>query len=148
MNVVESNQLAREVAAGFSAGSNLVRTAFFSAAAHASPEDLAIGRAQLVALLRESLLRNAEDGTYLDLIGELVARSTSFSTEWAKEPSPSMSGRLEFNHPAVGVYSLVFHLFTIGGSADDTLVIWSPADDSGRVALESLGRLNSHLDSN
>ncbi|GAA2236110.1 hypothetical protein GCM10009851_21400 [Herbiconiux moechotypicola] len=72
MNVVESNQLAREVAAGFTAGSNLVRTAFFSAAAHASPEDLAIGRAQLVALLRKSLLRNAEDGRYLDLIGELA----------------------------------------------------------------------------
>ncbi|AXH35389.1 hypothetical protein DVJ78_08180 [Humibacter sp. BT305] len=94
---------------------------------------------QIAAMLRESIRQHAEDGVFLDIIGELAATSIEFSVAWAADSPLQQSGTCVFVHAQFGKFDLTYHQLDIEGGDGETLIIWSPTDDNAQTVLDALG---------
>ncbi|SDQ31120.1 hypothetical protein SAMN02800687_1346 [Curtobacterium sp. UNCCL20] len=98
--------------------------------------------ARLAAELRRSLDEHHEDRGYVELVGELAARSDAFARLWAGPGDAEPNGSVGFAHPAVGHLVLSYHRFGVPGPDGDTLLLWHGAD---RVSSERLAALADSL---
>ncbi|MDP4332662.1 hypothetical protein Q7F20_04720 [Curtobacterium sp. A7_M15] len=144
LTVRVANALAGAVHPTFRPGENLARAAFLRTAGdstfRASPEppDTVPLAARVVAELRRTLDEHDEDRGYVELVGELAARSEAFARLWADPVAAEPAGVVRFDNPVVGRVALAHHRFAVPGPAGDTLLLWRGADEESARRLTSL----------
>jgi hypothetical protein len=139
LDVVASNRIAVALAPGFSVGANLARFTFLNDAVDTEVDDGPIKRAQVAAILRDSLGRHVEDGDFLDLVGELALGSENFSRSWADTESLENRGEFAFVLESAERFFLRYSLISLVEPVGQTLVLWQPASERSRVILEQIG---------
>lgn len=140
------NDLARALHRTFRPGANLARSAFLPsgdgarAGSSVDPAGTTPVGARLAAELRRSLDEHHQDRGYVELIGELAARSAAFAQFWAEPDRAEPSGVVGFALHGTGRVVLAYHRFSIPGPDGDTLLLWHGADDTSTGRLAALAR--------
>lgn len=148
LTVHVANDLLHAVHPSFRPGTNLARAAFLQPdgaplfrAAPAPADATPIG-SRLAAELRRSLDEHDEDRGFVELVGELAARSADFARLWAEPGDVGPSGVVGFDNPLVGHLVLAYHRFAVPGPDGDILLVWRGADER---SAERLARLADSL---
>ncbi|GAA4312442.1 helix-turn-helix transcriptional regulator [Streptomyces venetus] len=124
---------------------NFARYVFLDPRAEAFYADLDEAKDLLVAVLRATAGRDPLDKQVTELIGELSARSTDFSTRWAKHHVRRHSrGRKVVNHPAAGTMELAYDDFALPG--DPHVSITTYTADPGTPSADALTLLATWAD--
>lgn len=145
LTVRVANALAVAVHPSFRPGANLALATFLQpevdGAFRASPEspNAVPLAARVVAELRRALDEHDEDRGFVELVGELAARSEAFARLWADPVAADPAGVVLFDNPVVGHVALAHHRFAVPGPAGDTLLLWRGADEESAGRLASLG---------
>lgn len=144
LTVRVANALAGAVHPTFRSGANLARATFLRPegdeafrASSETAEAVPLG-ARVVAELRRSLDEHEEDRGYVELVGELAARSDAFARLWAGPDTADPDGVVGFDNPVVGHLALAYHRFAVPGPDGDTLLLWRGADEQSARRLSSL----------
>ena len=142
LTVVACNPLARALSPNFREGGNLARSTFLDPEVARSQPDWAALAGQVAGSLRDSLDENDADDAFRSIVGELSARSRTFSEAWADESGEvEQTGSCRFPHRAVGGMTLAFHRLRPPGQTDDTVVVWRPVDEASARSLTMLAEL-------
>lgn len=84
-----------------------------------------------VAILRRDAGRNPFDKELTDLVGELSVRSDEFRRRWAAhDVRRHYSGAKQFQHSAVGLLELNFHVMDLEDDPGHTLTVYTAAPGS------------------
>ncbi|MCS5721718.1 helix-turn-helix transcriptional regulator [Herbiconiux sp. CPCC 203407] len=84
-----------------------------------------------VQILRRDAGRSPFDKELSNLIGELSVRSEEFRTLWgAHDVRRHYSGAKQFQHPAVGLLELTYHVMDLEDDPGHTLTVYTPAPGS------------------
>jgi len=148
LTVHVANDLLRAVHPSFRPGTNLARAAFLQPdgaplfRAAPDPTDATPIGSRLAAELRRSLDEHDEDRGFVELVGELAARSADFARLWAEPGDVGPSGVVGFDNPLVGHLVLAYHRFAVPGPDGDILLVWRGADER---SSERLARLADSL---
>jgi hypothetical protein len=147
LTVRVANPLVHAVHPSFRPGANLARAAFLQPdgaplfRAAPGPADATPVGTKLATELRRLLDEHEEDQGFVELVGELAARSADFARLWAEPGDAGPNGVVGFDNPLVGHLVLAYHRFAVPGPDGDTLLLWRGADE------ESAGRLGRLADS-
>jgi hypothetical protein len=137
--VLESNAMARALSPGFAVGMNLARFTFLEPAVDREHTMYGVAADQVVTLLRESLDQHKGDREFREIVGELSAKSLGFSVAWADDTLAAKSRDLiVFDKTPVGPVRLYYQVLRVPENTDDSLIVWAPADEDSRQALERL----------
>lgn len=148
LTVRVANDLLLAVHPSFRHGSNLARAAFLQPDGaplfRVGPEgpDATPIADRLAAELRRSLDEHEEDRGFVELVGELAARSVDFAERWAEPDGAGPDGVVGFDNPVVGHLVLAYHRFAVPGPEGDSLLLWRGADER---SVERLRRLAASL---
>ncbi|MFF5984700.1 helix-turn-helix transcriptional regulator [Streptomyces olindensis] len=124
---------------------NFARYVFLDPRAEAFYADLDAAKNLLVAVLRATAGRDPLDQRVTELVGELSARSTDFSTRWAKHNVRRHSrGRKVVHHPVVGRMELAYDDFALPG--DPHVSITTYTADPGTPSADGLTLLAAWAD--
>ncbi|MFD5140518.1 helix-turn-helix transcriptional regulator [Streptomyces sp. NPDC058378] len=92
-----------------------------------------------IAHLRAAWAAHPEDQALIDLIGEFTGRDEEFARLWAEgDVKANSRGEKQMRHPEAGDISLLFEVLMPLQDPDQLLVIYRPADDDSRSALDRL----------
>ena len=92
-----------------------------------------------IAHLRAAWAAHPEDQALIDLIAEFTARDEEFARLWAEgDVKVNSRGEKLMRHPEAGDISLLFEVLMPLQDPDQLLVIYRPADDDSRSALDRL----------
>ena len=95
-----------------------------------------------VADLRAAWVNNSHDQKLAALIEELERESPEFSRYWqSREVSVRNRGDKPMRHPLVGPIIVTFDVLTPLGDPDLRFIVYRPANNQSRSALDELGRL-------
>jgi hypothetical protein len=137
--VLESNTLAEALSPGFAVGMNLARFTFLEPAVDREHAMYGVAAEQVASMLRESLDQHKGDGEFRAIVGELSAKSLGFSVAWADDTLAAKSRDLIlFDKTPVGPVRLYYQVLRMPENVDDSLIVWVPADEESRQALERL----------
>ncbi|MEB3963252.1 helix-turn-helix transcriptional regulator [Streptomyces kunmingensis] len=124
---------------------NFARYVFLDPRAKAFYADIDDAKDQLVAILRATAGRDPLDQQVTELLGELSARSTDFSTRWAQHNVRRHSrGRKVIHHPAAGTMDLAYDDFALPG--DPHVSITTYTADPGTPSADGLTLLAAWAD--
>ena len=94
------------------------------------------------AMLRDSLEQHDEDPRFRELVGELMARSPAFASEWAagRDEPPSVSRGHDVREPPVGRVVLRWgQQLRRQDDHEHVLVLWgASADEASARGLDAL----------
>ena len=144
LTVQVANDLLHAVHPSFRPGTNLARAAFLQPdgaplfRASPDPADATSIGSRLAAELRRSLDEQDEDQGFVELVGELAARSADFARLWAEPGEAGPNGVVRFDNPVVGHLVLAYHRFAVPGPDGDTLLLWRGADERSAQGLQRL----------
>jgi transcriptional regulator with XRE-family HTH domain len=145
-DVLAANDLAVALNPGFGVGHNLVRDAFLEPASrelYLDWPDVALGA---VAGLRASSGADPGDPKLAQLVGELSVASADFATMWARhDVHAKTTGMKRYRHPLVGDLDLDYQTFTVNGTNDQVLHVFSA--EPGSAAADGLALLARTLTS-
>ncbi|MFC9121197.1 helix-turn-helix transcriptional regulator [Streptomyces sp. NPDC057067] len=92
-----------------------------------------------IAHLRAAWAAHPEDQALIDLIAEFTGRDEEFARLWAEgDVKANSRGEKLMRHPEAGDISLLFEVLMPLQDPDQLLVIYRPADDDSRSALDRL----------
>ncbi|MFH9831293.1 helix-turn-helix transcriptional regulator [Streptomyces sp. NPDC017201] len=92
-----------------------------------------------IAHLRAAWAAHPEDQALIDLIAEFTGRDEEFARLWAEgDVKANNRGEKLMRHPEAGDISLLFEVLMPLQDPDQLLVIYRPADDDSRSALDRL----------
>lgn len=139
LDVVAANGIAGAVSAALRVGTNLARSAFLESWDAESEEAWEAEAHRTVSMLRDSLQHHEADGRFRDLLGELMARSPAFATEWAAAPGRAAArGRSRFDNALVGELLLDWEQLARRTDREHVMLVWAPADPTSAGRLERL----------
>jgi transcriptional regulator with XRE-family HTH domain len=139
-DVLASNELAVALNPGFCAGHNLVRDTFLEPAVRELYLDWTDVARGAVAGLRASSGADPDDPSLATLVGELSLKSEDFATMWARhDVHAKTTGMKRYRHPLVGDLELDYQTFTINGTGEQTLHVFSA--EPGSPAADALSLL-------
>jgi len=141
MDVLAANRLATALSPSFTAGSNVLRSAFLDPAVRELYDDWDQVVAEAVAGLRASVGARTDDPRLARLVADLSEHSDSFRALWARhDVLPKVGGVRRLRHPVVGPLDLRHEKLVITGAAGQLLVIHHPEPGS-ESAFAELARL-------
>ncbi|MFD4250329.1 helix-turn-helix transcriptional regulator [Amycolatopsis thermoflava] len=122
------------------------RNAMWLCLLHPKTRELYVDRERVVregiAHLRAAWAAHPDDQALTDLITECARRDADFARWWAeRDVKVDGRGHKVVRHPEAGNIALQFETLTPLRDAEQLLVIYRPADDESRSALERLSRL-------
>ncbi|MGW1675819.1 helix-turn-helix transcriptional regulator [Saccharopolyspora sp. NPDC002376] len=92
-----------------------------------------------IAHLRTAWAAHPEDQALTDLITEFIAHDEEFARLWdERDVKVNGRGRKVLRHPDVGVITVHFEVLAPLQDPDQRLLIYRPADDESRAALDQL----------
>jgi hypothetical protein len=138
LDVIGSTQRAQALHPIYMPGTNLARFAYLSRKTNRDLQDWEQKADLIASALRSSLSRHPEDDAFLDLVGELTARSDVFARSWASSTANPGLTAILIRHPEVGELRLNQRQLPLGGGSEDTLVVWTGADQDSASKLASL----------
>jgi hypothetical protein len=139
LDVVAANRIAGAVSASLTVGTNLARSTFLDPAVEDAAEAWDVEVHRTAAMLRDSLEQHEEDARFRTLVGELMARSPAFASEWAAAARrPAARGTTVFRHPLVGRLPLRWEQLRRRDDFEHVLVVWAPADADAGARLAEL----------
>ena len=138
LTVVASNELARRLSPSFEVGVNLARFTFLVAADEQCNPGWADVAEAIVAELRDSVDQHEQDAVFGDIVGELSAKSRTFSEAWAAETPAKVAGVTSFDNEVAGPMTLAYQQLRVPENYDDVLVVWRPADEQSQLAMSRL----------
>lgn len=142
LDVVAANPIAGAVSASMTVGTNLARFTFLNPYVEETVDGWEAAAHRTAAMLRDSLEHHDEDPRYRELLGELMARSPAFATEWAAGAvRPARRGVSTFDNPLVGQLVLRWEQLHRGEDPEHVLLLWVPADELTAVRLDELRAL-------
>jgi hypothetical protein len=142
LDVIAANRIAGAVSASLTVGTNLARFTFLNPYVEESVDGWEAEAHRTAAMLRDSLEQHEEDARFRELLGELMARSTAFASEWAAgSVRPAQRGVTTFDNPLVGRIVLRWEQLRRSEDFEHVLVLWVPADDGSAARLEELRAL-------
>lgn len=142
LDVVAANRIAGAVSASLTVGTNLARFTFLNPYVEESADDWEAAAHRTAAMLRDSLEQHDEDPRFRELVGELMARSPAFATEWAAgDAGPDRQGVTTFENPLVGRVALRWEQLRRQDDHEHVLVVWAPIDDASAGRLDELRSL-------
>jgi hypothetical protein len=142
LDVVAANRIAGAVSASLTVGTNLARFTFLNPYVEESADDWEEAAHRTAAMLRDSLEQHDEDPRFRELVGELMARSPAFATEWAGgDRGPVRRGVTTFENPLVGRVVLRWEQLRRVDDHEHVLVLWAPVDDASARHLDELRAL-------
>ncbi|MER7483901.1 helix-turn-helix transcriptional regulator [Streptomyces sp. NPDC126510] len=110
---------------------NFARYVFLDRRAEAFYADIDTAKNLLVAVLRATAGRDPLDKKVTELVGELSARSTDFSTRWAKHNVHRHSrGRKIVNHRVAGTMDLAYDDFALPGDPYVSITTYTADPDT------------------
>ena len=137
--VLASNAMASALSPGFVEGTNLARFVFLEARINRNHGMYDVAADQVAAMLRESLDEHEGDSQFRRIVGELAAKSADFSTAWADESLSAKSrDSMVFDDTPVGPVRVHYQVLRVPGNAEDSLIVWGPADEDSRLRLRRL----------
>lgn len=139
LDVVGSTIRAQSLHPIFRPGTNIARFAYLSGGADHELQDWEQKTDLIASALRASLAQHHEDGTFLDLVGELAAGSDAFAKSWAMNLGNPGRTIVIIRHPVAGELRLRQWQLPLGGDSEDTLVVWTGADEDSASKLAGLG---------
>ncbi|MCS7479525.1 helix-turn-helix domain-containing protein [Umezawaea endophytica] len=119
------------------------RNAMWLCLAHPQVREYYVDRERVVregiAHLRAAWAAHPEDSALTDLIAEFLTRDEDFARLWA-ERDIEVNGRglKVLRHPGVGEIAVRFEVLVPLQDPDQRLVVFRPADDGSRAALDRL----------
>jgi len=134
LTVLIANELAGEVQSAFTVGTNLARATFLVTDLDDGVDDGDQKREQVAAALRDAVQQHDEDRAYVELVGELAARSNPFAEAWATDLPVAPTGEFRFRDGM----TLAYHRFLAPGPEGDTLLLWRGADEASTTKLASI----------
>ncbi|TDN41643.1 hypothetical protein EDF64_11740 [Curtobacterium flaccumfaciens] len=139
LDVVAANRIAGSVSASLTVGTNLARFTFLNPYVEESADDWEDSAHRTAAMLRDSLEQHDEDPRFRELVGELMARSPAFASEWAAGgDEPARRGLTTFENPLVGRVVLRWEQLRRPDDHEHVLVVWVPVDEASAHGLEAL----------
>ena len=138
LDVIGSTRKAQALHPIYLPGTNIARFAYLGAETNRDLQDWDHKADLIASALRSSLNRHPEDSVFLDLIGELTARSDAFARSWALNIHHAGQAAVLIRHPEAGELRLNQHELPLGGGSEDTLVVWTGADESSISKLAHL----------
>lgn len=139
LDVVAANRIAGAVSASLTVGTNLARSTFLDPAVEDAADAWDTEVRRTAAMLRDSLEQHEEDPRFLTLVGELMARSPAFATEWAAaDRRPTVRGTTVFRHPIVGRLLLRWEQLRRRDDTEHVVVLWAPTDADAAARLAEL----------
>jgi len=143
LTVTAANPLARALSPAFAPGVNLLRHVFLSVEPgwEAEHDALLPVTTILAALLRDSLEEYEEDRAFVDLVGELAARSPRFGVLWGR-PDLEVRHLATVSFPAtpVGPVEMTYQELRMPLGSGQVIVVWRPADPRSAAAYDRLLR--------
>ena len=138
LDVIGSTRKAQALHPIYLPGTNLARFTYLSDQTNRDLRDWEQKAGIVASALRSSLSRHPEDSAFLDLVGELTARSDVFARSWASNTADAGQTAIIIRHPEVGELRLNQHQLPLGGGSEDTLVVWTGADRDSSSTLAGL----------
>lgn len=139
LDVVAANRLAGAVSASLTVGTNLARFTFLNPHVEDSVAGWEAEAHRTAATFRDSLEQHEADTRFRQLLGELMARSPAFASEWAAGADrPAHRGVTTFDNPLVGRVVLRWEQFRRQEDTEHVLVVWTAADDDAAAHLDAL----------
>jgi transcriptional regulator with XRE-family HTH domain len=131
LDVLAANPLAGALAPWFTAGGNLVKSAFLDPRRRDLRPDWERSLAGMVAALRANVGPDIDDPRLTEIVGELSLRSEQFRQLWARhDAQPKSSGNSVMHHPQVGRLELSYTKLPIPDTDRQTLSIYHAAPGS------------------
>jgi transcriptional regulator with XRE-family HTH domain len=131
LDVLAANPLASTLAPWFTAGENLIRSAFLDPCRRERRPDWERSLAGTVAALRANVGADVDDPRLTELVGELSLRSEEFRQLWARHDArPKGSGTTVMHHPQVGRLELSYTKLPIPETDHQALAIYHAAPGS------------------
>ncbi|MFS0795059.1 hypothetical protein [Microbacterium sp. 1P10AE] len=139
LDVLAATDVAPRLSEAFSVGENLARFAFLSPKRQFEHPRWRSAASATVALLRGFVDEHDEDRASRRLLGELATASRDFSEMWADpETRTRMTGPIVFEGTAVGTVACTYNILGMSGQDECALLVFVPADESGRAAIARL----------
>ncbi|MBH0023655.1 hypothetical protein [Salinibacterium sp. SWN248] len=139
LEVLASNPLARALSASFERGVNLARFTFLEPTVERSGASFTAAATQIAGMLNDSLALHEGDSEFREIVGELSAKSHTFSEVWAKESiGAQVTGNVGFTDTRVGTLSLGYSLVRIPEDPDDYLLVFCTTADGAQSQLDAL----------
>lgn len=139
LDVVASNPLARALSGSFEVGINLARFAFLEPTIERSGASFRAAATQIAGMLNDSLAKHDGDSGFREIVGELSAKSHTFSEVWAKESiGAQVTGAAGFTDTRIGAISLGYSLVRIPEDTEDVLLVFCATDDEAQARLTEL----------
>lgn len=130
LTVVAANRLARALSPAYLPGTNLARFAFIESGPASDSEEWDETLANVSAALKDSLEQHEEDRRFLELVGELSARSRTFAELWASDTGPvRYRGAVTFRLSRLRTLGLSYQALRLPDDFDSVVVAWRPRDD-------------------
>jgi hypothetical protein len=131
LTVLTANPLAQCLHSGLTPGRNLLRDVFLDPATADAYPELEVVRRETVAGLRAFAGTDLDDPFLTDLVGELSLKSRAFGRMWARhDVRHCRAGTKRFRNPLVGELGLAYDSFDVGGSAGQTMIVYTAAPGS------------------
>jgi len=140
LGVVGATRAAKALHPIYTPGTNIARFTYLDGATNPDLADWGQKADFIAATLRSSLTRHPEDDKFLDLVGQLIAGSEVFAESWARTSAAANESAILIRHPEEGDMWLNQRQFPLGAGSEDTLVIWTGADDESTGKLGRLSR--------
>ena len=138
LDVIGSTRKAQALHPIYLPGTNIARFTYLSERVNRDLRDWEQKADLIASALRSSLSRHPEDSAFLDLVGELTARSDVFARSWAANTADPGQIDVLIRHPEAGELRLHQRQLPLGGGSEDTLVVWTGADEESATKLASL----------
>ena len=138
LTVVASNELARRVSPSFEVGVNLARFTFLEPIVERRSREWEDVAEAVAAELRDSVDQHEQDASFSDIVGELSAKSRTFSQVWAEETPAKVAGMAWFDTELAGPMTLAYQQLRVPENYDDVLVVWRPTDAASQLAMSRL----------
>jgi hypothetical protein len=138
LTVVASIDLARLLSPSFEVGVNLARFTFLDSAGDVCNPEWEETAVAVAAELRDSVDQHDHDRAFGAIVGELSAKSRTFSEVWAGETPAKVAGSAWFDNALVGPITLAYQQLRVPENYDDVLVVWRPTDAESQLAMSRL----------
>jgi transcriptional regulator with XRE-family HTH domain len=102
---------------------------------------------RMVAVLRAGYGRHVGEPAWEAFITELAGASPEFAAMWRSgDVAPPGPQEKTFRHPRVGLLRLRTESLSVNGMPEARMVVYVPADDASRAAIDRLGPCEARAD--
>lgn len=139
LTVLAANALARAILPGLDVGINMARFTFLDERIATDATGISD---EVASVLRESLQRHNEDPVFIEIVGELSARSREFAEAWANDDVRAPTTRAHRLEPeGVEPMTLAYQQLQVPGRDEEILVVWKPCDPNSELELARLANI-------